>query len=549
REKPSFEQTAETGMLSKAGKEEEVVETVLPVKAAKKEVVVEPEDETEVEDNTYVGESRIVITRGKMSSEGSHWALNLGAVHLIFHPNAVSEPTSIVVYRWKSSVCSPPLQEHEAIVSNVIELSSHDGQRLQFNTMATLSLSHSAPDLRGYEVVIKRQINKETNEWQDVSGTKDLRCRQDIEDERPSHKDIPDLLFPVAQADINECSIYAVVCRLKSSPPYTITSTGGLFIHPDYPGVTVTVPENAVAPESPFTLELKVQEVPNEEFGEEGVFLGPIVRIKCSEVVQFFRPVTIQLPVSLRDQQDFKPDPTKCHVRVLFLNCEEEKREWTELTDLVKPAQFDGSFVRIQVQRFSGYSCLFERLEENSRAHWLWILSYLTRFTRTQPRAASFVAYFRPHIPNILSLICCSAHLKQEVIQDLEKRDVTFADGISMKDMIPGEDGDKAFVFLSGRIRPFNEEDVNNIHLRLLEGDIPFNTELRVRLVNGEDLAQVEFRNSLTHTDRTRLLCKFHLTLPSRKMPRAVSITYYFKLEHFDCSNLLLVEKLVYTST
>ena len=116
-----------------------------------------------------------------VSSEGTRWALKLGAVHLIFHPNAVSEPTSIVVYRWKSSVCSPPLQEHEAIVSNVIELSSHDGQRLKFSAMVTLSLSHSAPDLRGYEVVIKRQINKETNEWKDVSGTKDLRCRQGIE--------------------------------------------------------------------------------------------------------------------------------------------------------------------------------------------------------------------------------------------------------------------------------------------------------------------------------------------------------------------------------
>ena len=79
-----------------------------------------------------------------------------------------------------------------------------------------------------------------------------------IEDERPFHKDIPDLLFPVAQANINECSTYAVVCRLKSSPLYTITSTGGLFSHPDYPGVTVTVPERAVALESPFTLELKV---------------------------------------------------------------------------------------------------------------------------------------------------------------------------------------------------------------------------------------------------------------------------------------------------
>ena len=64
RKKPWFEQTAENGILSKTGKEEEVVETVLPVKDAKiKEVVVEPEDETEVEDNTYVGESRSVITR------------------------------------------------------------------------------------------------------------------------------------------------------------------------------------------------------------------------------------------------------------------------------------------------------------------------------------------------------------------------------------------------------------------------------------------------------------------------------------------------------
>ena len=80
----------------------------------------------------------------------------------------------------------------------------------------------------------------------------------DIEDEHPSQKEIPDLFFPVAQADVYECSTYAVVCRLKSSPTYTITSTGGLFSHPDYPGVMVIFPENAVAPESSFTLELKV---------------------------------------------------------------------------------------------------------------------------------------------------------------------------------------------------------------------------------------------------------------------------------------------------
>ena len=70
---PLFEQTAETEMLLSADEDEEVVkwlrrrsgqvvETVLPVKAAKEEVVVAPEDQTEVEDNTYVSESRSVVT-------------------------------------------------------------------------------------------------------------------------------------------------------------------------------------------------------------------------------------------------------------------------------------------------------------------------------------------------------------------------------------------------------------------------------------------------------------------------------------------------------
>ena len=110
-----------------------------------------------------------------MTSEGAHWDLKVGAVHLTFPPNAVSEPTSIVVYKWNRSACSPPLLEHEAVVSNVIEISTFSGQALEFNADVKLFLSHSAPDLQGYEVVIKRQFNKECNEWEDVNGTKDLR--------------------------------------------------------------------------------------------------------------------------------------------------------------------------------------------------------------------------------------------------------------------------------------------------------------------------------------------------------------------------------------
>lgn len=99
----------------------------------------------------------------------------------MFPPDAVFEPTPIVVRSWKSSVCSPLLLEREAIISNVIEISSMDGQGLKFNAKVKLSLSHNATDTRGHEPVIKMLIGQESNEWVDVNGTMDLRCRQGIE--------------------------------------------------------------------------------------------------------------------------------------------------------------------------------------------------------------------------------------------------------------------------------------------------------------------------------------------------------------------------------
>ena len=99
----------------------------------------------------------------------------------MFPRDAVSEPTPLVVHKWKYSSCSPPLQEHEAITSNVIELSSISGQGQKFNTKVKLSLSHSAPDLLGYELVIKRLIDKENNEWEDLDGTRNVWCRQGVE--------------------------------------------------------------------------------------------------------------------------------------------------------------------------------------------------------------------------------------------------------------------------------------------------------------------------------------------------------------------------------
>lgn len=94
----------------------------------------------------------------------------------------------------------------------------------------------------------------------------------------------------------------------------------------------------------------------SEEFEEHDLFLGPVLRINCPRVDNFLKPVTIQLPVSLRCEKRRIPTIPQCRVRVLFLNSNDEHKEWTEITrDLQDPAHFDGTFIRFEVDRFSRY--------------------------------------------------------------------------------------------------------------------------------------------------------------------------------------------------
>ena len=85
----------------------------------------------------------------------------------------------------------------------------------------------------------------------------------------------------------------------------------------------------------------------------------------------------------------------------------------------------------------------------------------------TQPILAVFFAYFeqedRAHSQDVLHLICCPAHLREGIIQELDKRDVVPSEGNSRKTMIPGRD--KAFVFVSGGISAVDVENMNDFHL------------------------------------------------------------------------------------
>ncbi|KAK2552499.1 hypothetical protein P5673_026333, partial [Acropora cervicornis] len=111
-----------------------------------------------------------------VTSEALHLDLNEGAIHLTFPPDTVAEPTDIMVYKWKYGACLPQLTEHEAVVSNVIEISAApEVGGLKFNSEVKLVLSHSAAGLEGYEVVLKRLIDKEKNQWEETAGCDDIR--------------------------------------------------------------------------------------------------------------------------------------------------------------------------------------------------------------------------------------------------------------------------------------------------------------------------------------------------------------------------------------
>ena len=80
---------------------------------------------------------------------------------------------------------------------------------------------------------------------------------------------------------------------------------------------------------------------------------------------------------------------------------------------------------------------------------------------------ANFFAYFDPkeriNSRDILFLICCPAHQRKDVKQELENAGLPSREATSRRYMIPGRD--KAFVFVSGGVA--SDEDMGGFYLRL----------------------------------------------------------------------------------
>ena len=113
--------------------------------------------------------------RGKIGGKEDTWHIREAGASIQLCSEAIQHPLPFTCrcLLWNPRILSPPIANDEILVSSVIEL-SHDGPPdLEYKesvegTRFTVALLHSAPNLEGYEVVIKQLTDQENNEWKEL---------------------------------------------------------------------------------------------------------------------------------------------------------------------------------------------------------------------------------------------------------------------------------------------------------------------------------------------------------------------------------------------
>ncbi|PFX19183.1 D-inositol 3-phosphate glycosyltransferase [Stylophora pistillata] len=212
----------------------------------------------------------------KVDHQGTTW--NLTDIQaggcITFTQDAVSMPLLFGCKLLEPTVDFPPLNKDERLVSSVIELTCDEQPDIHFTGQSkgevVIALSHSAPKLEGYEVVIRELVSSDSSyEWKDLETTNIWQI-PDFKD------DFAKLRVPYSEAKVTTCGVFAVIYRLKSYIYSTRVSGNEEITHkiPEYPEVSVTIPAENVRDRSNLELILKrkardphhvKQEVPSNE--------------------------------------------------------------------------------------------------------------------------------------------------------------------------------------------------------------------------------------------------------------------------------------------
>ena len=96
----------------------------------------------------------------------------------------------------------------------------------------------------------------------------------------------------------------------------------------------------------------KVQEFPSNEVEDIGILCGPVVHILSSQNIEHMEPVTIKVPLALRESKHDLSELTNEVIRISYFDS--EGKQWRDITgQLEGPVAVKDGIVEFKVKHFS----------------------------------------------------------------------------------------------------------------------------------------------------------------------------------------------------
>ncbi|KAM7109427.1 p53-induced death domain-containing protein 1 isoform 3-T6 [Ciconia maguari] len=293
----------------------------------------ETEPSPQADESSAGGLRRLFLASGEdsftVTSEGCKVVLACG-IHFYFPPGAASDSLQIYFRTLAPDPQWVKLRHHDILLSRVLELQPHG---VKFQQEVQIWMPYASPQTLHEREVVVRTFSGQS--WSD------LRTR--VEQKRKLKKH-------VAHCSVLHFSWFLVVSRLVQNECKVPTEGTLLFSSVD-PNIKVTFPPGVT--EETRSVKLQVLPVSAEEIEEitadAGCRASPLLYLSQDSLVDFLRPVRIQLPLP--------PGVTGLNLdrsRLHLLHGNLEGQTWDDITGQVV-LEFTHLYAVFEVTHFSWY--------------------------------------------------------------------------------------------------------------------------------------------------------------------------------------------------
>ncbi|OXB73798.1 UNVERIFIED_CONTAM: hypothetical protein H355_010344 [Colinus virginianus] len=324
-----------------------------------------------------------------VTSEGCEVVLACG-ICFCFPPGAASDPLQIYFRTLAPDPRWVKLRHHDVLLSRVLELQPHG---VKFQQEVDIWMPYASPENLHQREVVVRTFSGQS--WSDL--------RTQVEKKRKSKKH-------VAHCSVLHFSWFLVVSRLVQNE-CKVPAEGTLLFSSVDPNIKVTFPPGVT--EETRNVKLQVLPVSAEEIEEltadAGCKASPLLCLSQDSLVDFLRPVRIQLPLPL-GVTGLNLDRSRLHL----LRGDVEGQTWDDITSQVV-LEFTHLYALFEVTHFSWY--------------WLW---YTTKtyiggiakkvYERLRMYQVNFIALQRKKDPEQVLLQCLPKHKVDPVLKKLQDR-------------------------------------------------------------------------------------------------------------------------------